>query len=157
LLCKVHTSCPLPKLAGTGHKLLPGISTHSINSACKQLASCLESSTCNPVVPFSIRQDCASVWLPTTPSLVQVLIAGHGSNIQPGTLKAAVDEVAPLVNDTDLLIAALSLTFCTTLLQRQPQQSGLVTDRVLPAAMTLSKSPLLQVPVTTSQSAGSLQ
>ena len=84
--------------------------------------------------------------------LVQVLIAGHGSNIQPGTLKAAVDEVAPLVNDTDLLIAALSLTFCTTLLQRQPQQSGLVTDRVLPAAMTLSKSPLLQVPLTISQS-----
>lgn len=77
-------------------------------------------------------------------SALEVLIAGHGSNIQPGTLKAAVDEVAPLVNDTDLLIAALSLTFCTTLLQRQPQQSGLVTDRVLPAAMTLSKSPLLQ-------------
>ncbi|DBB08467.1 hypothetical protein WJX82_000009 [Trebouxia sp. C0006] len=77
-------------------------------------------------------------------SALEVLIAGHGSNIQPGTLKAAVDEVAPLVNDTDLLIAALSLTFCTTLLQRQPQQSALVTDRVLPAAMTLSKSPLLQ-------------
>jgi hypothetical protein len=93
----------------------------------------------------------------TTIVLVQVLIAGHGSNIQPGTLKAAVDEVAPLVNDTDLLIAALSLTFCTTLLQRQPQQSALVTDRVLPAAMILSKSPLLQVQLTTSQTAGSLQ
>jgi len=79
---------------------------------------------------------------------VQVLIAGHGSNIQPGTMKAAVDEVAPLVNDTDLLIAALSLTFCTTLLQRQPQQSALVTDRVLPPAMALSKSPLLQVHIT---------
>ncbi len=108
-------------------------------------------------MPFSTRQDCALVWLPMTTLLVQVLIAGHGSNIQPGTMKAAVDEVAPLVNDTDLLIAALSLTFCTTLLQRQPQQSGLVTDRVLPAAMILSKSPLLQVQLTTSQTAGSLR
>ena len=65
--------------------------------------------------------------------------------MQPSSVQSAVEEVAPLVNDTDLLIAALSLTLCTTLLQRQPQQSPLVTDRVLPPAMTLSKSPLLQV------------
>ena len=65
--------------------------------------------------------------------------------MQPSSLQSAVEEVAPLVNDTDLLIAALSLALCTTLLQRQPQQSSLVTDRVLPPAMTLSKSPLLQV------------
>ena len=77
--------------------------------------------------------------------LVQVLMAAHGSNMQPSSVQSAVEEVAPLVNDTDLLIAALSLTLCTTLLQRQPQQSPLVTDRVLPPAMTLSKSPLLQV------------
>ena len=77
--------------------------------------------------------------------MVQVLIAGHGANIQASTMKATIEEVSPLVNDTDLLIAALSLTFCTTLLQRQPQQSTLVTDRVLPPAMALSKSPLLQV------------
>ena len=76
---------------------------------------------------------------------MQVLIAAHGSNMQPSSVQSAVEEVAPLVNDTDLLIAALSLTLCTTLLQRQPQQSPLVTDRVLPPAMTLSKSPLLQV------------
>ena len=76
---------------------------------------------------------------------VQVLIAGHGGNLQPATMKAAVQEVAPLVNDTDLLIASLSLAFCTTLLQRHPQHSALVTDSVLPPAMALSKSPLLQV------------
>lgn len=77
-------------------------------------------------------------------SALEVLIAGHGANIQSSTMKATIEEVSPLVNDTDLLIAALSLTFCTTLLQRQPQQSTLVTDRVLPPAMALSKSPLLQ-------------
>ena len=77
--------------------------------------------------------------------VMQVLIAAHGGNVEPGIVKATVEEMSPLVNDTDLLIAALSLTFCTTLLQRQPQQSVLVTDRVLPPAMTLSKSPLLQV------------
>lgn len=71
--------------------------------------------------------------------------------MQPSSLQAAVEEVAPLVNDTDLLIAALSLTLCTTLLQRQPQQSSLVTDRVLPPAMALSKSPLLQVRLDTIQ------
>ena len=65
--------------------------------------------------------------------------------MQPASLQSAVEEVAPLVNDTDLLIAALSLTLCTALLQRQPHQNGLVTDRVLPPAMALSKSPLLQV------------
>lgn len=71
--------------------------------------------------------------------------------MQPRSLQTAVEEVAPLVNDTDLLIAALSLTLCTTLLQRQPQQSPLVTDRVLPPAMALSKSPLLQVKLDTNK------
>lgn len=76
---------------------------------------------------------------------VQVLIAGHGANLKAGSVQAALQEVAPLVNDSDLLIASLSLSFCTVLLQKQPQQSGLVTDKVLPAAMSLAKSPLLQV------------
>lgn len=80
--------------------------------------------------------------------LLQVLIAGHGQNLQPGTVQAALQEVAPLVSDADLLIASLSLSFCTVLLQQQRQQSSLVTDKVLPAAMSLAKSPLLQVGLT---------
>ena len=76
---------------------------------------------------------------------MQVLIAGHGQNLQSGTVQAALQEVAPLVSDADLLIASLSLSFCTVLLQQQRQQSSLITDKVLPAAMSLAKSPLLQV------------
>ena len=76
---------------------------------------------------------------------MQVLIAGHGQNLQSGTVQAALQEVAPLVSDADLLIASLSLSFCTVLLQQQRQQSSLITDKVLPAAMSLTKSPLLQV------------
>ena len=74
-----------------------------------------------------------------------MLIAGHGKNLQSGTVQAALQEVAPLVSDSDLLIASLSLSFCTVLLQQQRQQSSFVTDKVLPAAMSLAKSPLLQV------------
>ena len=60
-------------------------------------------------------------------------------------MTAAVDEVANLVNDSDLLVTPLALRFCLKLLPQQPQNADQIASTFLPAALQLVKSPLLQV------------
>ena len=56
-----------------------------------------------------------------------------------------MDEVANLVNDSDLLVTPLALRFCLKLLPQQPQNANHISSRFLPAALQLVTSPLLQV------------
>jgi hypothetical protein len=60
-------------------------------------------------------------------------------------MAAAVDEVANLVNDSDLLVTPLALRFCLKLLPQHPQNTNQISSRFLPPALQLVKSPLLQV------------
>ena len=53
--------------------------------------------------------------------------------------------MVPLLSDGDLLIAALSLNFCGSLVRAQPQEAQAAVERVLPPTLALTKSPLLQV------------
>ena len=48
------------------------------------------------------------------------------------------------MNEGDLLVTALSLGFATTALRQQPGCAGTVVGKVLPQALALVKSPLLQ-------------
>ena len=76
---------------------------------------------------------------------LQALTSRHGSAVSPMTLAAALQEVVPLLSDGDLLIAALSLNFCGSLVRAQPQEAQAAVERVLPPTLALTKSPLLQV------------
>lgn len=60
-------------------------------------------------------------------------------------MAATVNEVAGLVSSDNLQVSSLSLHFYVTLLQTQPKQGAAVADKVLPQALELVKSPLLQV------------
>ena len=76
---------------------------------------------------------------------LQALTSRHGSAVSPTTLAAALQEVVPLLSDGDLLIAALSLNFCGSLVRAQPREAQAAVERVLPSTLALTKSPLLQV------------
>lgn len=76
---------------------------------------------------------------------LQALTSRHGSAVSPTTLAAALQEVVPLLSDGDLLIAALSLNFCGSLVRAQPHEAQAAVERVLPPTLALTKSPLLQV------------
>ena len=67
-----------------------------------------------------------------------------GSRLELPVLQPALDEAAALVNEGDLLVTALSLNFATTALREQPACAATVVERVLPQAIALVKSPLLQ-------------
>ena len=56
-----------------------------------------------------------------------------------------MEAASAIISETDLVQTALALRFCTTLLRQQRTLGPQVTQRVLPQALTLIKSPMLQV------------
>ena len=72
-------------------------------------------------------------------------MAKYGGELDRGLLQSLVDELAQLVSDADLLMAAQALSTCTTLLLQQPSCAEVVSKAVLPPALRLVQSQLLQV------------
>mmetsp|Transcript_31520 Transcript_31520/g.102698 ORF Transcript_31520/g.102698 Transcript_31520/m.102698 type:complete len:1240 (+) Transcript_31520:55-3774(+) len=68
----------------------------------------------------------------------------HAASIQPATVESMVTEAAALVTDADLHLASLALTLCTSTVLRAPASSAVVCVQVLPAALKLVQSSLLQ-------------
>ncbi|PSC76088.1 cullin-associated NEDD8-dissociated 1 isoform B [Micractinium conductrix] len=77
-------------------------------------------------------------------SALDAIVTKDGSRVEDAVLMLALEEAAALVNEGDLLVTALSLGFATTALREQPTCAATVCDKVLPQAIALVKSPLLQ-------------
>ncbi|GAX78344.1 hypothetical protein CEUSTIGMA_g5786.t1 [Chlamydomonas eustigma] len=75
---------------------------------------------------------------------LEVLVQKYGQSMDVAGLVAAVDECVPIVADSELPLASLSLRFLVAVLEKQPSVASTVAEKVLPQAITLVKSPLLQ-------------
>lgn len=75
---------------------------------------------------------------------LEALASKYSGVLSPTEPCLYVDEAASLVSDTDLSLTALTLSFICTLLQKQHGFAPLVVAKVLPHAMSLVQSPLLQ-------------
>ncbi len=75
---------------------------------------------------------------------LQALVARHGTRKEAAALQA-MDAAAAIIFETDLVLTGLALRFCTTLLKQQRNLGPHVTQRILPQALTLIQSPMLQV------------
>ena len=75
----------------------------------------------------------------------QALVAKYGGELDAQQVQHLLEELPVLVSDTDLLLAAMALGTCTTLVLQQPSCAGAVTAAVLPGALRLVQSQLLQV------------
>ena len=78
-------------------------------------------------------------------SCAQALVAKYGGELDQGLLQGLLEELALLVSDSDLLLTAMALSTCTTLLLQQPGCAGAVSSAVMPPALRLVQSQLLQV------------
>ncbi|XP_059609586.1 cullin-associated NEDD8-dissociated protein 1 [Phlebotomus argentipes] len=75
-------------------------------------------------------------------TLLDTLVINYSPFFNPELLKTAIQEVPPLLSESDLHVAQLSLVFLTSAAQQQPQAG--VYEAILPEVMTLVRSPLLQ-------------
>lgn len=77
-------------------------------------------------------------------ALLETLVNNYANCFEPRLLQMAIAELPPLLNETDLHVAQLSLVLLTTTAKKQPQALHDVHAAIMPEIMTLVKSPLLQ-------------
>lgn len=75
-------------------------------------------------------------------TLLDTLVTNYSPFLTPDLLKTAIVEVPPLLSESDLHVAQLSLVFLTSAARQLPQAG--VYDDILPQVMVLLRSPLLQ-------------
>lgn len=81
---------------------------------------------------------------------LQAVVAARGARVSAEAVGGIVDAAAPLVSDGDLVVSALALHACVGLLARRAASARAVTAHVLPRAIALAQSPLLQARRTSS-------
>eukprot|EP00897_Mesotaenium_endlicherianum_P010551 jgi/Mesen1/9524/ME000637S08970 len=75
------------------------------------------------------------------------LLTAYSNKISPANYEAIITELSSLISDSDLALTALALELCCTMMldkERHADAGAFVKDRVLPQALVLVKSPLLQ-------------
>ena len=77
-------------------------------------------------------------------TLLDTLVTHYSHYFQPQLLQIAVAEVPPLLSESDLHVAQLSLVLLTSVGYKQPQALVGVHNVILPEVMNLVRSPLLQ-------------
>ncbi|XP_055377296.1 cullin-associated NEDD8-dissociated protein 1 [Condylostylus longicornis] len=77
-------------------------------------------------------------------ALLNKLVNNYSHAFPPELLQTAVIEIQPLISDSDLHIAQLSLVLLTSTAQRQPQALVGIYDQFTPNVLALVRSPLLQ-------------
>lgn len=77
-------------------------------------------------------------------TLLNTLVNHYSHTFSPQLLQTAIAEIQPLLSDSDLHVAQLSLVLLTTTARKQPQALIGAHDQFLPYVMLLVRSPLLQ-------------
>eukprot|EP00741_Cyanophora_paradoxa_P025544 tig00000383_g24650.t1 len=77
-------------------------------------------------------------------STLEALVRVHGSKITPQHVQAIAAELGALIGDVDLHLSHLALRLCCSLLLAHGHAAALLQQAVLPRALALIRSPLLQ-------------
>ncbi|XP_035907523.1 cullin-associated NEDD8-dissociated protein 1 [Anopheles stephensi] len=77
-------------------------------------------------------------------TLLDTLVTHYSQFLDPMLLRGAVAEVPPLLSESDLHVAQLSLVLLTSVARQQPEALVGVHEQILQEVMTLVRSPLLQ-------------
>ncbi|GJP34416.1 hypothetical protein CLOM_g18863 [Closterium sp. NIES-68] len=78
---------------------------------------------------------------------LNAILSAYGADITDSARDALLTELAPLISDSDLALAALALQLCCSVTKQAPPASAAaaaVAAKVLPQALALVRSPLLQ-------------
>ena len=77
-------------------------------------------------------------------TLLDTLVIHYSNYFEPQLLKIAISELPPLLSESDLHVAQLSLVLLTSAAKQHPQALKDVHEVILPEIMILLRSPLLQ-------------
>ena len=83
-------------------------------------------------------------------TLVLCLASESDVDMDDGLFDSVLKDLGDIIADTDLHVCHLSLSASNSILKARPSTGALINSHILPAALTLSKSPLLQDPALSS-------
>lgn len=97
-----------------------------------------------PILGSFLRKNQRALKLSTL-TLLDVLVNNYSSTLTSDLLNKVLTELPPLLSESDLHIAQLTLTLLTSIAKLQPAAlANLNEPAILPEILTLAKSPLLQ-------------
>ena len=76
--------------------------------------------------------------------LVLCLGQENGSDMDDGRFDSVLEDLGRMINPTDLHLCSLGCSASTSILKARPSTGPLIESQILPAALELSNSPLLQ-------------
>ncbi|XP_059481550.1 cullin-associated NEDD8-dissociated protein 1 isoform X2 [Neocloeon triangulifer] len=96
-----------------------------------------------PILGSFLRKNQRALKLATL-TLLDVLVRSYNKVMHQSQLTAVIVELPPLLSESDLHIAQLTLTLLTSVAQTLPLALGNIGSEILPEILVLVKSPLLQ-------------
>ena len=99
-----------------------------------------------PVLASFLRKNQRALKLATL-TLLDVLSKNYGGYLDEGAINEILQEVPPLISESDLHISQLTLSLLTSLIRSRPEQMhelSIVPQKILPETLHLVRSPLLQ-------------
>lgn len=76
--------------------------------------------------------------------LVLCLGQENGAEMDDGLFDSVLEDLAKMISPADLHLCSLGCSACTSILKARPSTGPLIESQILPAALELSNSPLLQ-------------
>lgn len=96
-----------------------------------------------PILALFLRKNQRALKLSTL-QLIECLIQNYNQDLNVNLLQPIINEVPPLIDESDLHIAQWSLTILRSVAVYHPQALQDIKNTILPQVLTLVKSPLLQ-------------
>ncbi|KXJ05306.1 Cullin-associated NEDD8-dissociated protein 1, partial [Exaiptasia diaphana] len=96
-----------------------------------------------PILASFLRKNQRALKLATLTTL-NVLMNNYGKSLSEDNIANVLNEVPPLINESDLHISQLTLSLLTATAKVHTNSMAKASSTTLPAVMELVKSPLLQ-------------
>lgn len=96
-----------------------------------------------PILASFLRKNQRALKLSTLAAL-DILVKNYSDSVTPAMIDAVLDELPPLISESDMHVSQMAISFLTTLARVHPDSLAKISGSILSELIALVRSPLLQ-------------
>uniref|UniRef100_A0A9J7Y1A6 Cullin-associated and neddylation-dissociated 1 n=2 Tax=Cyprinus carpio TaxID=7962 RepID=A0A9J7Y1A6_CYPCA len=96
-----------------------------------------------PILASFLRKNQRALKLSTLAAL-DILVKNYSDSVTPAMIDAVLAELPPLINESDMHVSQMAISFLTTLARVHPDSLSKISGSILAELIALVRSPLLQ-------------
>ncbi len=96
-----------------------------------------------PILASFLRKNQRALKLSTLAAL-DILVKNYNDSVTPAMIDAVLAELPPLINESDMHVSQMAISFLTSLARVHPDSLSKISGSILPELIALVRSPLLQ-------------